>query len=274
MSMFFTYVNPKKLLWLTLVNLMPVTAFANTHICANVFSNETVFQLPEILLDQGESATEKVSMAKIMKATNSFSQTIFQKLSSLQKDKKQLLGGVVIAPFGGSKVRAFSEIDADSLVIVDWTSIGDFEKIKTDFKEMNNLKKAALNGLLGGMDSLEVKSTSPTSQILLKLYIELGVSKTKLTRYQIEQIPVVRIEFDWKERHREVVFVESQINSDSSGLAPLPTALKRIVSQGAQWVYLSADGVGIFNAKQGGNGLVEASKQLLELNLQKNICGD
>lgn len=260
-----TGVDEKRLFLIALICFTPLMAFANQLTCAQLFANEPTIQLPGIKIDENSSPMEKALLRSLKEKTFSFARTIFRNLSGLEKSHKKILGGVVIAPFGGSKIRAFTEIDAQTLVIVDWTPTGDFTRIKFDFEEATALKEAALNGLLGGMDTREVKSTSPISQILLKLKFELGVSKTKVTRYQAEDVPIIRIEFKWKGRQRQVVFVETQINSDTSGKSPLPLALKSLVSQGAQWIYLSADGIGIFNAKVGGNGLIDASKQLLQM---------
>lgn len=100
----------------------------------------------------------------------------------------------------------------------------------------------------------------------------MGVTQAKLKYLkfgatELDSSLIVLIEFNWKNKNRSILFIQSRVHFDASEKPGLPVdLLQAIRPDGYRWSYLSADGRGFFSAYPGGNGMMKASEQLLALN--------
>lgn len=196
----------------------------------------------------------------------------------------------VLAPFGGSKISPFSELDADLLVLLDWSRPGTQQAIAQAFGEgrrrLQETLRRALND--GAMSTDDVVSSPVGAQLLGRLYLELGVTQVELECYvprsatgtddkllasfsgpvvTEQDMPLIqKYRFRLRDRTRELVFLSWRISSDRvPNRSPIArTVLGRLFPLPFDWTYISADGLGLFS-QNNRNGLQSASNDVAQM---------
>ena len=189
-------------------------------------------------------------------------------IENYEKNTFNSTDGYALAPMGGTKIRAFRELGLRGLMILDMNPPGDAQLMKTAFKDSKFLTDSLKNGIFGGMDTMMVRHSSPIAQILAKLSIELGVSESKVQFFRTSSLAtspdVVKIQFLWEGEPREILYVQKMLeNNSSEQVSLLHDFLEKLKPSGFRYLYVSADGLALFNADPVGSGLEKTSKELL-----------
>jgi hypothetical protein len=185
---------------------------------------------------------------------------------------------VAVAPFAGTRITGFRELDLDGLVMVDWSRPGTEAEVRKALADPSFWK--AQRQVEGGESSQGILDYPATAQILAKLQIVLGVTNVTVTHFaQPGDAPnlaqgtvdsttkpfVTRFDFVWQGKPRSIAFVSWAITGDSfiRGREPMPNQLLReLRPEGFAWAYVAADGVGFFS-KDANNGLQSASRTMV-----------
>lgn len=179
---------------------------------------------------------------------------------------------VALAPFGGSKVRAFKELAASGLVLLGSDRPGSAKEILDAFRD----PRSGLQGVLeaarwtGSLTTQQVRKVSLGAQILGLLHLEMGVEEVE-ARWLLppgagaDRGPdawagpplgdadpplLLSLRFQWRGSERHLVYVAWKITSDlQRDRNPLPLeALGALRPRGFDAAYLSADGLVFFSA--------------------------
>ncbi len=185
---------------------------------------------------------------------------------------------VAIAPFAGTRIAGFRELDLDGLVMVDWSRPGTDAEVRRALADARFWHQQ--RSIKGGESSKDVLSSPAAAQILAKLELELGVTEVTVSRFaqpgdspnvamgtvsEKDRAFVTQFDFIRAGKPCSIAFVSWEITGDNvvPGREPLPnTLLRRLRPDGFAWVYVAADGVGFFSRDQK-NGLQGASRTLV-----------
>jgi len=194
----------------------------------------------------------------------------------------------VLAPFGGSKVRAFKEMDATALVVLGSDRPGSPEDVRAAFHERREDLRALLETARwsGSLTTIQVRRVELAAQILGLLHLELGVEEVE-ARWMLprgagedrdpgvfsgpplgEADPpiLLSLRFTWRGVERHLLHVGWKITSDlKEDRHPLPLEVLRALRPGGfDAAYLSADGLVFFSAYPDNFG-GKATAQLTEV---------
>lgn len=256
-------------------------------LCAGALAPAQAEGLPEARLDLAVPAIRPDPLREA--ALDAFAAELSACVAGGQAEAAQ--GRTVLAPFGGSKVRPFKELDARGVVLVGWERPGTPETVARAFAEPDRGLRDVLERARwsGGMDTPDVMRVPLAAQVLGLLYLEMGVDRVELRylrppadapgpaaepdRSAFDGAPLgdadppllLAFRFTWRGLPRTLVYLAYKISSD---LLPdrdaLPRKdLARLRPQGFDAAYLSADGLALFSAYPDNFGH-RASAQVLE----------
>lgn len=251
----------------------------------SLWASDVSLTMPLITLDQSYLA-----------ARRDFQNKIAGIVKPINLNDKQAL--TVFAPFGGTKVSPFAELNVDGLILMGWERPGSLASIEKAFGRDKKILAASLNASqrAGAMSSSDVVAVSVSAQILGRLYLELGVTSVVMTQFvtrkstlaqgseesilrawdgdtvsEDDDLLFTQFTFQWRGKQRELLFITHKIATDKASAAKAtgPIAADELVNllggaSGFKWAYVSADGMALFSGTQS-NGFERASAAVLRL---------